>query len=271
MTTDKPGEKENQPGRSGKLAALCILLGLGLVLFWQLMALRGASSREGFHVSARDFADFDPSYPGFQTTPLPVSSSPTEPNIVAYRLTSQADRNRHAFIRLAHGYNVRDCMRYKRYTVDLLEDLTLRGHGGEATRVQIWRMTDPGGEQALWISSMLRAADFTPLDIDTRAMPFPSIGVPVDPGWSPRGITRESLRRPIYNLRMFMRLKWNNARRDLATFLRLRRPAWASDEVLTFVSGTAPSPEGGIDPIERRDEILAHHLRAIQQLGARRK
>lgn len=271
MTTDKPGERENPPGRSGKLAALCILLGLGLALFWQVMALRGASSREGFRLSARDFADFEPFYPGYGVTSAPVSSSPTEPNIVAYRLISRADRNRRAFIRLAHGYNVHDCMRYKHYTVDLLDDQTLRGDGGPATRVQIWRLTDPDGEQALWISSMLRATDFTPLDIDTRAMPFPSIGVPVDPGWSPRGLTRESLRRPIYNLRMFMRMKWNNARRDLATFLRLRRPAWASDEVLTFVSGTLPSPGGNIDPIERRDEIMAHHLRAIQQLGERRK
>ncbi len=272
MTTDKPDEQGNQTGRSGKLAAIYILFGLGLVLFWQVMALRIASTSERFSLSARDFVDFEPSYPGYRVASAPVSSSPTEPNIVAYRLTSRADRNRRAFIRLAHGYNMRDCMRYRHYTVDLLDDKIVRGYSGPSARVQIWRLTDPQGEPALWISSMLRATDFTPLDLDTRSMPFPSIGVPVDPGWSPRGLSRDSLRRPIYNLRMFMRAKWNNARRDLATFLRLRRPAWASDEVLTLVSGTLASGEESVDPATRRDEILSQHLRAIEQLnlGVRR-
>ncbi len=266
MNTD---QSQQAAGRSGNAAAIIILASIGVALFWQIMALRSSAAVEGFVLTAADFADYEPSYPGYTVVSVPVSSRPTEPNIVAYRLQAQSSRNKRAFVRLLHGYNMRDCMRYKDYQVDLLEDDTIPGNG-IAARVQIWRLTDPGGEQALWMTSMLRASDFTPLDIDTRSMPFPSIGVPVDPGWSPRGLTRDSLRRPLYNLRMFMRTKWNNARRDLATFLRLRRPAWASAEVLTLVSGTLPAPDDKTDPLERRDEILAHHLRSIEQLMKRK-
>jgi hypothetical protein len=119
----------------------------------------------------------------------------------------------------------------------------------EGARRQVWRLTSSSGQASLWVTAMIRAGDFGETDADVRSMPFPRIGIPDDPRWAPRGLTWRSLRHPIRNFRQFLRAKWNNSRCDLATFLGLRQPAWANDELLTLVAAwTGPSVERGEEP-----------------------
>jgi hypothetical protein len=83
---------------------------------------------------------------------------------------------------------------------------------------------------------MLRAGDYEPTVDDVRSMPFPRVATPDDPRWKPEGLTWASLRHPIREIRTRLRARWNSSRTDVLTFLRLRRPAWASEELLTLVS-----------------------------------
>ncbi len=254
--------------RSSRLTAIIILISIGIVLFWQIMSMRSSRGFDPFELTAAGFVGFQPEFPGYRVIPVQLPYNPTEPNLVGYALVDSETGGSRAFVRLAHGYNMRDCMRYKGYTVDLLEDVRVSTWRNPA-RVQIWRLQDTLGETSLWMTSVLRAADYTPLETDVRAIPFPSIGVALEPGFQLRGLTRESLRHPVRNFRVFAQASWNNARRDWLTLLRLRRPAWASAEVLTLVSGTlsGPDPVSSSDPIGRRDEILAHHLRMMRALA----
>ena len=112
---------------------------------------------------------------------------------------------------------------------------------------------------------MLRAGDFSETNIDTRAMPFPRIGVPDNPGWFPRGLSLRSLRNPLRNGRLFLRHKWNASRADVWTFLGLKQPAWASDDLLTLVS-MAPSEGGDEAPVIRR--VLEAHYAMLAALQA---
>jgi hypothetical protein len=104
---------------------------------------------------------------------------------------------------------------------------------------------------------MLSAGQLTPTGLDTRDVPFPRIGTPDDPRWVPTGLSWRSFRHPVSNLVVTVRHLWNNARCDLLTFLRVRQPAWASDEVLTLV--TASSPVSRADEGLARGEVLALH------------
>jgi len=129
---------------------------------------------------------------------------------------------------------------------------------------QVWRLTSSTGEVSIWITGMVRAGDFSETDADVRSMAFPRISIPDDPRWLPSGITWKSLCHPIANFQLFLREKWNSSRCDLATFLGLRHPAWASDELLTVVaSWRGPS-------VERNEEQLVteHVLAAYDVLYA---
>jgi hypothetical protein len=179
--------------------------------------------------------------PNADTPALPYSDTPIR-------------RSAHTvWVRLVHGYNMCDCMRIKGYTVELLADTRGSGRNGETREtalsqqpnnpttqqlppnLQVWRLTSGAGDVSVWATSMLRAGDFRKTAVDVRSMAFPRVGVPDDPGWVPRGFTLKGLRHPIRNLRLYLRAKWNSARCDVATFLRLRQPAWASEDMLTLV------------------------------------
>ena len=196
-------------------------------------------------------------------------------------------RNAQILIRLVHGYNMRDCMRIKGYDVQELDGV-LNGYGvavnggGENTgeseqeatkstenpstnnqqpttdlrKAQVWRLTSATSDSSLWLSGMLRAGDFTETDLSTTDMAFPRIGIPDDPSWMPRGLRLKSFRHPVRNMRYFMRAKWNNSRCDLLTFLGLRKPAWASDDALTFLVVWVG------EPLEAQDEAAVSALLA---------
>jgi hypothetical protein len=129
-----------------------------------------------------------------------------------------------------------DCLRIKGDTVTLVAD-SRDGQGrGWPRGCQLWRVASPTGHTTLWVSAMVRAGDFGLTTADTRAMPFPRVDTPDNPGWFPQGLSWSSLRHPIHNGRLFLRAKWNASRTDVLTFLGLRQPAWASDELFTLVA-----------------------------------
>ena len=255
-----------------------------MVGFWEFMANRSQSLLDPFKLTGERTAGFAPEAGDWQILREHVRPDPLEPNILVLKLiphdpapqaTSSAGLSRHTpvFVRLVHGYNMRDCMRIKGYDVDLVRDTrdpayvgdtrpgsSRRGRSGG--KYQVWRLTSNEGSVSIWITSMLSAGNFSETDVDVRAMAFPRVGIPDDPGWRPTGVTLRSLRHPIRNLRLFLRSKWNSARCDLATFLRLKRPAWASDELLTLV---AASVGVSVDPA-LESEMIDHVMSAQRHI-----
>lgn len=202
---------------------------------------------EALRLGSEDFSGFIPSDPNWSFSLMHVKATPTEPTIIAYdtsRRTTDGGRDGAPVrVRLVHGYNMVDCMRIKQYRVDLISDTRHRADNpGEDTAgekhfpEQVWRLTNPSGEQTVWVTTMLRISDFGATETDTRDMAFPRVGTPDEPAWSPSGLKWSSFRHPIRNFRFYLRSKWNASRLDPLTFLRLRQPAWASDVMLTMVS-----------------------------------
>jgi hypothetical protein len=170
--------------------------------------------------------------------------------------TSHFPRSSPLLVRIVHGYNMVDCMRIKQYTVQVLADTrsdppTVSPSfpslpSTQAPPFQMWKLTSTVDESSIWLTTMLRAADFAATKVDTRDMAFPRVGTPDDPSWAPTGLKWSSFRHPIRNARLALRARWNASRRDIWTFLRLRQPAWASDEMLTMVTeyrGPSVMPE----------------------------
>jgi hypothetical protein len=279
--------------------AILLISCAAVVALWQIMASLSRRPFRPFQVTQDTFTDFAPSGSAWSVTPLPVHNTPIEPNILAYLVrrssASTPDNSTTALateaagsatavfavaVRLVHGYNLPDCMRIKGYQVELIADtretesglppaMGLREPGQPAgsqgtdsplpRQLQVWRLTAGGGSRSIWVSSMLRAGDFGETAVDARSMAFPRIGTPDDPGWLPRGITLQSLRHPLRNFRLFLRTKWNNSRCDLATFLRLRQPSWASDEMLTLVATSEQAhPAGEVEDTIVREVVAAH-------------
>jgi hypothetical protein len=247
-----------------------------LVAFWMLASRYAARGFEPLRIEAGDFAGFLPSGAAWRARVVYVKSTPIEPTITAYELRRSAHpgevlpagADAPVLVRLVHGYNMVDCMRIKHYGVQQLREnlgLWKRVEAGEeapasgAPPLQVWWLTEPDdGPGRVWASSMLQADDFRGTAVDTRDMAFPRVGVPDDPAYRPSGLRWRSLRHPARNFRLFLRSRWNASRMDLLTFLRLRRPAWASDVLLTMVSEYR-----GADAAERTaDEMMEHVLAA---------
>lgn len=281
-----PTSPPARAGRRERAIATLLVLCVALVVFWELMSSHSRREQEAFAFTATSFADFALSSPDWSVQPIPVAPDPLEPNILAFAVTPRGDTtgSRAVLLRLVHGYNMVDCMRIKGETVDLLADSretdTSEGGGPPAASAnlpsplaprplplppnrQLWRLTSSTGRVSIWASAMLAATDFQPTSRDTRSMPFPRVGTPDNPGWFPQGLTWRSLRHPIRNGRLFLRAKWNSSRADLLTFLGLRQPAWASDEVLTLVAASLAStitPDREADTA--RDVLAAQTLLA---------
>ncbi len=272
MTDSKDGATDNRKGSRLPLVLLlsCVLI----VSLWQIMAWRARRGFDPFRITPKTLEDFEPHIKGFELTEVLVREDPLEPNIISYRARprptggTRPPPNRAVLIRLAHGYNVVDCMRIKHFKIDSLPDLeTPFPH-------QVWRLTSSIDDQSIWLTSMHGGEDFAPRDMDTRDMPFPKIGTPDDPSWNPSGLNLASLRRPIHNLKRTLNARWNNARCDLLTFLKLRRPVYASDEVLTLVSAVVLPPANNANPLDIESELVQMqqkvHAEVTRQLVAYR-
>lgn len=260
--------------RERRVAAV-LLLCLLLVAFWEIMARWSRRGFDPFALSAAQFEGFVPRPQLWHSERVPVPFSQTEPNILACRYSLPAAERApggHApavLVRLVHGFNMVDCMRLKNYTVELLEDTRDKPRAaGASHQRQVWRLTSSTGDSSVWVSSMLRVGDMTETGQDVRSLPFPRMGISTDPNWVPRGMTWHSLRHPWRNFRRMLQHKWNGARHDLLTFLRLRRPVWASEERLTLVSayqGRPVTPHEEPAVVELVSAVHGDFLAALQQ------
>jgi hypothetical protein len=294
---DKMNEigKDMLTGNQGKWGLPLVLITcLLLVGFWEIMSSRRQWPLQPFDLTVEDFKGFSPAVAGWSFQLIPVTPSPVEPNIFAIRIVSDnvskqldTQTSRHpcyrtsVMVRLVHGYNMPDCMRIKGYKVELIENRNQKTEirnqiltsgikypvsSDQFVPCQIWRLTSGSGDVSIWITSMLKAGDFSMVDMDVRSMPFPRIGMPDDPSWFPRGLTMSSLRHPIKNFQLFLRAKWNASRCDLLTFLRLRAFAWTSNELLTLVS---VSEELSVKPDKETkvmNQVVAAHKLMQSQL-----
>jgi len=271
--------------RGERWATGVLLLCVGLVASWMLAARQASRGFDPLRLGAEDFAGFQPVSGAWEVRQVYVKSTPTEPTITAYVLRPVLTGGKPelpggdapVLVRLVHGYNMVDCMRIKQYGVDLLdENLSVwRGYLAGETTVppeipprQIWRLRPPQGPVCVWVSSMLSATDFTGTAVDTRDMAFPRVGTPDDPAYHPTGLRWRSFRHPIRNFRLYLRSRWNASRTDLLTFLRLRRPAWTSDVLVTMVSEYRGADAADRTEAEMQRQVLAAHRYFLAELRA---
>ena len=267
---DQMTERKNQRWPIGVLIA-CLLI----VVFWEVMSNRSRRPLQGFTITAEDFQDFEIRSDIWSVRKLPINANRLEPNILALELSSvlcppssvlsdvPVALSSPVLVRLAHGYNMPDCMRIKGY--DVGEEVGM-GNG-----IQIWRLVSSTGDVSIWVTSMLRAGDFGITGIDIRSMTFPKIGTPDDPSWLPQGMTKKSLRNPIRNFRWMIRSKWNNSRSDIWTFLKLKQPAWADDSMLTLVSAWKGAPIEPSGESVATLHVVAAHEYVLKSLQERRE
>ena len=278
-----------QENTKGRVVAGVLMLCLATVGFWEVMANRSRRPWDGFDLTADDFAEFLPAPAGWEAEKLPVNASPIEPNVFAAEARRapksvpesgilesggpppHAETMAPVLVRLAHGYNMPDCMRIKGYSVEEMGSNQLSVISYQLKGVQTWRLTSDIGDVSVWATSMLRVGDCGVTDIDVRTMAFPRIGTPDDPRWLPQGMTLKSLRHPIRNFRWLIRSKWNNARCDLATFLKLKQPAWADDTLITFVSVWKGRPLKPDRETAALEHVLAAHNAMLPELQSWRR
>lgn len=280
MTNNNP---QTPPATQGRelTTALILISCVAIVGTWEYLTNRDGPD-PGLLLSAAHFTDFTPPTGNRLVERRDITPTPNEPNILAYQYgppptrqttTNQPPDTAPVAVRLVHGYNMPDCMRIKGYNVELIAD---RRHPSpdapdSTPPVQIWRITSETEDPSVWVTSMLDAGDFHATDTDVRAMRFPKIGIPDDPQWTPRGVTLASLRHPLSEFRKFLRAKWNASRCDPMTFLRLKRPAWTSDEMLTLVSASeSPAPDCAPQTTEAVLQIHTAMYRALKEWRATR-
>ncbi len=249
-----------------------MLLGCVLVVAgWEMMARFSRQPFKPFDLTTSDFVGFQPVLNGRPSAWIPVSTNdPAEPNIVTLQATGSGGSR--MLVRLVHGYNMPTCMKLKSYDVVQVADwrtgsperTEAAGRRNTRVPVQVWRLTAPGGSVSLWVSTMLRAGDFCALGEDIRLMAFPRVDTPDDPRWIPQGVTADALRHPVAAVRGWFRARWNSSRTDLLTFLRLRQPAWASEERLSFVTRSLTPDVTPDNEPEVMRELLGTHCQALE-------
>jgi len=247
----KKGIRQGRTKR-GRAVAFILIACMLVVMLWAGFAALHRRPFAPFSETAAVYAGFAPTSSVGQVRQIEMD--PDEPgalNIMAAAITAAGQPR--SIVRLTHGYNMPMCMRIKHYKVEAIEYISGKDPGyrlqvtGHITQVdtnspppliQAWRLTSPTGAKAIWLTRILRSADLSDTGVDVCDLPFPRVGIPDAPDWNPKGIGWETLRNPWRWFRLTLRSAWNSARCDLAVFLRLKQPPWASDEVLTMVASS---------------------------------
>lgn len=240
-----------------------------MVAFWIVASRRHAQPFKPFSLTTADFAGYCPVVEGASVSVLPVSThDPAEPNIIAYGLQWEgvAPARSRFGVRLVHGYNMPMCLKIKGYLVEPVGATLNPG-----IPLEIWRVTSGAGEVAIWVTTMIRAGDFAATRESVTSMAFPRVDVPDDPNWIPRGFSVGDLRHPVRSFRLWFRARWNASRTDWLTFLRLRQPAWASDELLTYVTLSLPPTVSPQQENEVIRQVVAGHVAMLKKLQEWRK
>jgi len=240
------------------LLVSCMLL----VAFWLVAGRMSAKPFRAFDLTGADFAGFTPKVAGMTVQVLPVSvREEAEPNVAAYLANCEGSPIR-IQLRLVHGYNMPMCMKIKGYRVEPID-----GAGRKAALpVQIWRVISSTGDVSIWITTMIRSGDFAATPVDVCSMAFPRVDIPDDPNWIPQGLGWEELKHPVQASRKYLRARWNASRTDLLTFLRLRQPAWANEELLTYVSSSIAISVSRENEAMVIQQVLAGHTAMLKEL-----
>jgi len=275
------------------LLATCTLL----VAFWIVASQRNARPFKPFNLTYTDFKGYCPALEGAVVRPISVTThDPAEPNIASFGVQRGTGTESALLgVRLVHGYNMPMCMKIKGYTVEplfagVVELLSGRvvegGKEGNSTHLttqqlnnsphismpgQIWRVTSGSGEVGIWVTTMIHSEDFSVTQEDVTSMAFPRVDVPDDPNWTPRGLTSQDLKHPLQSLHLWFRARWNGSRTDPLTFLRLRQPAWASEELLTYVSRSLPPSVTREREPEVIRQVIATHTAMLKELQTWRR
>ncbi len=261
------------------LLVACILV----VAAWLVAGRFSARPFKAFDLTAEDFAGFTPKVAGFKVRVLPVTvREQAEPNVVAYLAECEGSPVGLGF-RLVHGYNMPMCMKIKGYRVEevakLLSPRSVMEGGGDSptnqplTRLvpyglplQIWRVISSTGDTSIWITTMIRSGDFSVTPVDICSMAFPRVDIPDDPNWIPQGLGWADLKHPLQSSRQYFRARWNASRTDLLTFLRLRQPAWANEELLTYVTCSHSFPVTHENEAGVIRHVLSGHISMLKEL-----
>ncbi len=264
-----------------------------------MLAERSTRPGKGYSLTTRALAGFQPVVPGWTVRVKSIDAeNPTDPNIMGMELAGEAASGGPAprfFVRLVHGYNMPMCMKIKYYTVEKIQDhgirsvsdpklqsafrsspqqpnnLTTQQQPSSRLPLQLWRLTSGAGTVSLWVTTMIRAGDFEPTREDICSMAFPRVETPDDPNWVPRGLTREDLKHPVSSFQRWWRSRWDGARWDVLTFLRLRRPVSGSEELLSYVTrSVVPDVTPANEAVVLQD-LLTTHAAVLRQLQQWRK
>lgn len=276
------------PMRAQRKTAVAILAGLALVTVWIILAAFHRRPFRPFSLTSADFAAFAPTSTHWRLRPIQLDSDePGALNIMAVQLHDQDGRK--IIVRLVHGYNMPMCMKIKGFKVEPIggygrkeagenegaPDSGVRcqvsGYSSNAL-LQIWRLASSTGARAIWATRILRAPDLSDTGIDVCSLPFPRVGIADEPQWRPQGIGWETLRHPWRWMRGTLRSAWNSARCDPLVFLRLKQPAWASDELLTLVASDELTQDWGKEEVEAEaiNHAQAEILEQLREYMARR-
>lgn len=227
MTRDGT-EDPRTSGKGSRLLPAGLILCVAVVGFWEYMSHRSLRPYAEYRIRIESFAGFQWDRRAWKITDITVASDdPTAPTMLSFAVESREWPP--AILRLTHGYNMPECMEIKGYQTQLVGDQ--RAVGG----CQLWQIVSDVQVTSVWTTAMISSSDLSITGLDTREMPFPRVLSGENAKWVPRGITWGSLRHPIRGLKAFLADRWNASRSDLGTFLKLRQPAMASDEILTAV------------------------------------
>ena len=273
-----------------------------LTAVWIVRAQFSSKPFKPFELTAAEFIGFQPSVSDWFIQALPVSSSdPSEPNIAAYSIRPQSTAV--YLVRLVHGYNMPMCMKLKYYTIEKIQDHKVReitdpklqsvfrvaASFGEKRGdrkslgagkidnlpipfsypfpVQLWRLTSSAGTVTIWATSMIRSGDFVPTEEDICGMAFPRVDISGDPGWIPQGFGWEDVRHPTVSFKRRFHSRWDGARWDLLTLLRLRGPSWASEELLSYITRSEAPDVTPENESTVTQELLLTHAAMLNELG----
>lgn len=250
---DTPSATDRRRSSTAFVLTFC----LALTCIWQVASRYSARPFAPFQVTSADFAGFSFRETTWRHVPARMPEfTEKDCNILSFVIIRAEHGPVH--VRLTHGYNMPMCMRHKGWEAELVSDERFEDES------QSWRLIAPNAVTSIWTSAVIDAGRLAGTSIDIRSFAFPRIGVRDDPNWIPRGFTRETLKHPIRELRHMVRARWNGARCDLLTFLRLRQPAWVSDELLTVVAAWL-GPSVGRDEETNVAAYVTEGMQEVQQ------
>lgn len=255
---------------AGRRLPIFILIGVAVVVIWQIFGIICNMKYKNFAITEKDFAGFKPRLENWRIEKVSIGSSSTDPNIIGFKYYNS---NMTVFVRLVHGYNMCECMKLKGYKVSLIADTRTNITERSGGMMQIWRLISPANDNAIWITGVLGGRNMVQTDKDIRSFIFPRggnvAGLP-----DSTGISLESVRHPVSNTTQHVKYKWTDSRGDVLIFLGLKKLPWASDDYLSLVvqwEGSDVKPEQEPAVIAMLESIYRNMAESLGEHAALQK